>query len=59
MIYTAMLPFTTELDLTLVDDEPEADVFFPDYLEFTEVVSSEEFAENQPRFTRLTLRRPR
>lgn len=30
-IYKVMLPYTDELDLTIVDDEPEADVFFPSY----------------------------
>ena len=28
-IYTQALPFVDELYLTLVDDEPEADIFFP------------------------------
>ena len=58
MIYKAMLPFTDELDLTLVDDEPEADVFFPEYSEFTKILSEEIHAESDPHFTRVTLRRP-
>lgn len=31
MIYNVMLPHTDELLLTLVDESPEADVFFPEY----------------------------
>jgi dihydrofolate reductase len=31
MVYRAMLPFTDELLLTLVDDDPEADTFFPEF----------------------------
>jgi len=30
-LYTAALPYATRLYLTLVDDAPEADVFFPEY----------------------------
>lgn len=40
-IYKAALPYTDRLDLTLIDDEKEADVFFPDYSEFTKVISEE------------------
>ncbi len=57
MVYAAMLPYTDELDLTIVDDEPEADVFFPDYSEFSEIVSSEAHTEGELSFTRVLLRR--
>ncbi len=30
-IYKIMLPFTNELNLTLVNDSPKADVFFPEF----------------------------
>jgi dihydrofolate reductase len=30
-IYKAALPYTDELDLTLIDDDKPADVFFPEY----------------------------
>lgn len=40
-IYKAALPYTDTLDLTLIDDEKEADVFFPEYSEFTRVISEE------------------
>ena len=59
MAYAVMLPYTDELDLTVVDDEPEADVFFPDYSEFSEVVSSENHTEGDLSVTRVLLRRSR
>jgi dihydrofolate reductase len=41
-IYAQALPFVDRLYLTLVDSEPEADSFFPEYEhEFTKVISSE------------------
>ncbi len=41
-IYEAALPYTDKLYLTLIDDEKEGDVFFPDYAQlFTKVVSDE------------------
>lgn len=40
-IYKATLPYTDRLYLTLIDGEKEADVFFPDYSEFTKVISEE------------------
>lgn len=41
-IYEAALPFTTKLYLTLIDDEREADAFFPDYeQEFTRITFEE------------------
>jgi len=58
MIYSVMLPFTDELDLTIVNDNPEADVFFPDYSEFSEVATEEKCEEGDLTFTRTTLRRP-
>lgn len=57
MVYTAMLPYTDELDLTIVDDEPEADVFFPDYSEFTTVLKTEESIDTEPSFRRVLLSR--
>jgi dihydrofolate reductase len=40
-IYKAALPYTNSLDLTIIEREDEADVFFPDYSEFTKVISEE------------------
>lgn len=41
-IYTEALPYTDRLYLTLIDAiDPDADTFFPDYGEFTEVTQKE------------------
>jgi dihydrofolate reductase len=40
-IYKQALPYCDKLYLTLVDDAPKADVFFPDYSEFPHIVSEE------------------
>ncbi|PCI89769.1 diacylglycerol kinase [Candidatus Kaiserbacteria bacterium] len=57
MIYAALLPYTTELDLTLVDDEPEADVFFPEYTEFTPTHSEAPEVFDGITYTRTTFTR--
>lgn len=41
-IYELALPLAGKLYLTLVDDTPEADTFFPDYGEFKNILSEEE-----------------
>lgn len=57
-VYAAALPFATRLYLTLVDDEPEADTFFPDYSAFTKQVGEkEERTENGIHYTWVTLER--
>lgn len=58
MIYSVMLPYTDELNLTLVDDEPEADVFFPEYSEFSKEVSSERHENDGLVYTYTLLQRP-
>jgi len=40
-IYTQTLPYVEKLYLTLVNDAPEADTFFPDYSEFKNIVKQE------------------
>jgi len=40
-IYKAALPYTDQLDLTIIDAARPADTFFPDYSDFTRVISSE------------------
>lgn len=57
-IYAQVLPFVDRLYLTIVDDEPEADAFFPDYGEFTEVVERESREHNGLKYEWLTLERP-
>ncbi len=56
-IYKQFIGYAQKLYLTLVDDSPLADVFFPDYSEFKNVVSeSEEQEENgiKYKFVELT-----
>jgi dihydrofolate reductase len=57
-IYTQALPHVTRLYLTLVDDEPEADTFFPPYDGFTTIISEEKHLDHNPPYTWLTLERP-
>jgi len=40
-IYEQALPFCDKLYLTLVDDAPQADTYFPDYSQFVNIVSEE------------------
>jgi dihydrofolate reductase len=54
-IYTQFLPFTSRLYLTLVAGEYEADVFFPPYDEFTQIVAEESGEEGEYRFRFVTL----
>jgi len=57
-IYEAAFLQVTRLYLTLVDaEDAEADVFFPDYSEFTTEVSREDHQENDLAYTYLTLER--
>lgn len=57
-IYAQVLPFVDRLYLTVVDDEPEADTFFPDYSEFTKVMEKETRDHNGLKYEWLTLERP-
>lgn len=57
-IYELALPFVTRLYLTLVDDEPEADAFFPDFSEFSKPIEHESHKELSPSFEYITLERP-
>jgi dihydrofolate reductase len=56
-IFKDALPYTDRLCLTLVDDDSEGDVHFPEYPEFTNVIETEEHLENVPPFTYVTLER--
>lgn len=56
-IYTQALPHVDRLYLTLVDDEPDADTFFPEYDEFTNVIERESHEENDIRYEWVTLER--
>lgn len=55
MIYKLALPYADKLYLTIVEDSPEADTFFPDYSEFKKVVSEENKANEQYKFKFLEL----
>lgn len=56
-IYTVALPYTDTLDLTLIDDDKPADVFFPDYSEFTKVISEEKKEHEGISYSFVTLTR--
>ena len=56
-IYAQALPYVDRLYLTLIDDEPEADSFFPDYSEFTKVIESEKREYEGLTYEWLTLER--
>jgi len=55
-IYKQALPFTDRLYITLIDaDAHDADTFFPEYSEFTKVISKEEHPESEPPYTYIVL----
>jgi len=56
-IYKLAMPYIERLYLTVVDDEAEADTFFPDYSEFKKVIFDESHEENGIKFRYLTLER--
>lgn len=56
-IYKIALPYTDTLDLTLIDDGKEADVFFPEYSEFTKVISEEKKEHEGISYSFVTLGR--
>ena len=57
-IYQQALPFAERIYLTLVEDEYDADAFFPDYSQFKKVLNKKEMqTADGLRFTWLTLER--
>ena len=56
-IYRQFLPMIDRLYLTLVKGEHEADTFFPDYSEFTRVLSKEKHDNGEYQFTFFVLER--
>lgn len=57
-LYAAALPFANRLYLTLVDDDKEADTFFPPYeKEFTKIISEESCEWNGLHYRWLDLER--
>jgi dihydrofolate reductase len=58
-IYAAALPYTDRLYLTLIEAEaPDADVFFPDYADFSAVIKKEQVPGGVPAHVRAVLERP-
>ena len=56
-IYKQALPQTDKLYLTLIHDEKEGDVFFPDYSEFTKETFCEEHEHEGLKYTWVDLER--
>lgn len=54
-VYKQFVPLADRLYLTLVEGKYEADTFFPEYSDFTKVVSEEEFDNGKYKFTFVTL----
>lgn len=58
-LYTEALPFANRLYVTVINDQKEADVFFPEYeKEFTKIISSEKHEHEGITYEWLTLERP-
>lgn len=57
-IYRQFLPMIDRLYLTLVKGTHEADTFFPDYGDFSKVVSEEKHENGEYQFTFFVLERP-
>lgn len=58
IIYKLSLPFADKLYITLVDDSPkDADTFFPDYSEFNQEISREDYEEDGLKYSFLELTR--
>ncbi len=55
-IYKQALPYCDKLYLTIVDNEPKADTYFPDYQEFTKLLNEEKKEYNglEYKFIELT-----
>lgn len=56
-IYKQTIDIADKLYLTVVDDTPEADTYFPDYSEFKNIVYEEKVEDNGLSFTFLELTR--
>lgn len=55
IIYKEFLPLADKLYLTVVDAEPKADAFFPDYSEFKKIVSEQQGEYNGLKYKFLEL----
>lgn len=57
MVYKQAIEFANRLYLTVVEAEPEADTFFPEYEKFTNIISEENLSNETYKFKYLTLER--
>ena len=57
MIYKSFIEIADRLYLTVVYDEPEADVFFPDYSQFKKEIQKEDHLESNPPFSYVIFER--
>lgn len=57
-IYRSALPLVDRIYITLVQDAPEASVYFPDFSEFSKVISEKENIENGYTYSWKLLERP-
>ena len=57
MIYKSFIDIADRLYLTVVYDEPEADVFFPDYSQFKKEIQKEDHLESNPPFSYVIVER--
>lgn len=55
MVYASAIEFTDRLYLTVVDAEPEADTFFPDYSDFDKIVEEEILETDKYKIKYVTL----
>jgi len=55
MVYASTIGLADRLYLTVVDDEPEADTFFPDYSDFKKEIEKEDHVEHSPPFSYIIL----
>ncbi|MFA5933523.1 MAG: dihydrofolate reductase [Microgenomates group bacterium] len=56
-VYQEAISLADKLYLTVVEDSPEADTFFPDYSDFKKVISSQKNKNKDYSFTYLELER--
>jgi dihydrofolate reductase len=56
-VYAQTLPICTRLYLTVIDEQFRADTFFPDYTQFSRVVSREDKSSGMYRYQFLVLER--
>lgn len=56
-IYKQTIGMSDKLYLTIVEDSPDADTYFPDYSDFQKIISKQENNNGQYKFTYLELER--